>query len=224
MNTADALASFPGLDRLETSARRLLERSTQPIRIPLGSVPIKPGRPCDGLHFVLSGRIRVLLLSESGRDILLYRVEAGQTCILSCASLLSGSDYPAEAVAETDVAAVLLPRAAFEELMGESAGFRAHVFAVFGRRLADLMTVVDEVAFSRVQSRLARLLLDRRDADGRVRLSHREIAAELGSAREVISRQLKGFERRRWISLERRCVDVIDSAALTALMSDRNAP
>ncbi len=196
MTVADALASFPGLDQLEPSALLLLRQAARPVHIPLGSVAIKPGRPCDGLHFVLSGRIRVQLLSESGRAFFLYRVEAGQTCILSCVLLLSGSDYPAEAVAETDVAAVLLPRAAFEGADGACRPASARmVFAVFGRRLADLMTVVDEVAFSRVTVTARPLPLS---------IAGTLIAgcafppgsppnwARLG---RWISRQLKGFER-----------------------------
>lgn len=221
--TAAALAAFPGMDALDPAARLLLDRAAVPVHLPAGAVPFRPGSPCDGYLFVLSGKIRVQLLSDSGREIVLYRVEPKQTCILTSACLLSGTEYPAEAVAETPVHAAMLPAAAFNELLARSAAFRALVFTDFGRRLAALMAVIEEVAFSRIKSRLARFLLDRRDAAGRVRLSHQEIAAELGSAREVVSRQLKAFERRAWIALDRRRIDVLDVAALKAVMDERTS-
>lgn len=223
MKGAEALRAFPGMDALDPAARLLLESAAAPIHLPAGAVPFRPGSTCDGYLFVLSGRIRVQLLSGSGREIVLYRVEPNQTCILTGACLLAGSDYPAEAVAQTPVEAVMLPAAAFNELLARSAAFRALVFTDFGRRLADLMAVIEEVAFSRIKSRLARFLLDRRDAAGRLRLSHQEIAAELGSAREVVSRQLKGFERRAWIALDRRRIDVLDVDALKAVKEEQTS-
>lgn len=224
MTAVEALRAFPGMDALEPQARVLLDRAAVTIALPAGAVPFRPGSPCDGYLFVLSGRIRVQLLSESGREIVLYRVEPNQTCILTSACLLGGSAYPAEAVAETPVEAALLPAAAFNELLARSAAFRALVFADFGRRLAALMTVIDDVAFSRVQSRLARFLLDSQDDAGRLMLSHQQIAAELGSAREVVSRQLKAFERRGWLRLDRRRIEVVDAAALRAVADGRPSP
>lgn len=220
-SAADWPARFGGLDRLDPAARTLLQRAATIVELPAGAVPFRPAQPCDGYLLVLSGAIRVQLLSESGREIVLYRVEAGQTCILTTACLMGGGDYPAEAVVESDVTAALLPGAAFEELLARSPAFRAFVFGAFGQRFADLMTVVDEVAFRRVDLRLARFLLDRMDAEHRLALSHHEIAAELGSVREVVSRQLKEFERRGWIALDRRRVEIRDAAALGALAAAR---
>lgn len=217
IGTAGWMAAFAGLDQLDPSARALLERAAMIIDMPAGAVPFRPAQPCDGYVFVLSGAIRVQLLSESGREIVLYRVETGQTCILTTACLMGGGEYPAEAVAETDVTAALLPNAAFQELLARSPAFRAFVFGAFGRRFADLMVVVDEVAFRRVDLRLARFLLDHMDAGRRLTLSHQEVAAELGSVREVVSRQLKEFERRGWIALDRRRIQIIDGAALAGL-------
>ncbi len=216
---ADWPARFAGLDQLDPATRALLERAAMIVDLPAGAVPFRPAQPCDGYVFVISGAIRVQLLSETGREIVLYRVEAGQTCILTTACLMGGGEYPAEAVAETDVTAALLPNAAFHELLGRSPTFRAFVFGAFGRRFADLMVVVDEVAFRRIDLRLARFLLDHMDAERRLALSHQEIAAELGSVREVVSRQLKEFERRGWITLDRRRVEILDTAALAALDS-----
>lgn len=139
LGTAKWPVGFAGLDQLDPSARTLLERAAMIVQLPAGAVPFRPAQPCDGYVFVLAGAIRVQLLSESGREIVLYRVEAGQTCILTTACLMGGGDYPAEAVAETDVTAALLPDSAFQELLARSPAFRAFVFAAFGARFADLM-------------------------------------------------------------------------------------
>jgi CRP/FNR family transcriptional regulator len=216
------LDAFKPLAGLEPEARRLLASTATVITMPAGAMTFSPGQQCQAYVLVIAGSVKVHMLSETGREIVLYRIEGGETCILTTACLLAGMEYAAEAIAETDVRVALLPRAAFTELMATSAVFRDFVFHAFGQRIADLLLVVEEVAFRRLDVRLARLLLDRRDAVGAVHLSHQELAVELGSAREVVSRQLKDFERRGWVTLNRGRIDVASAPALHALIA-RNA-
>lgn len=209
--------TFPGLDGLEDDERRDLAASAQVVTLPPGAEPFRVGGPCESYIFVITGSVRVQMVSEGGREIVLYRVEDGQTCVLTTACLMAREDYPAEAVAETDVRAAVLPAARFRELAATSSGFRRFVFEAYGRRIADLMALISEVAFRRVDARLAERLLERADAAGTIAATHQELAVELGTAREVISRQLKEFERRGHVQLQRGLIRITDHAALRTL-------
>ncbi len=214
------IEAFPGLAGLEQPARLILQKAAMVATLPAGTVPFRNGDSCETFLFVLSGTVRVHMTSENGREIVLYRVEDGQTCILTTCCLMSNEDYPAEAVAETDVSAAVLPAPGFRELVARSAVFRDFVFSTYGRRIFDLTLLVEEVAFQNIDLRLARFLLEAMDADGRLALTHQEVAVELGSVREVISRQLKEFERRSWVALRRGQIDILDADALRHVVAD----
>lgn len=207
----------PALRGLDPSTREALTQAGQMVRVATGSVAFRPGQRCEHFIIVLDGSIRVQMLSETGREIVLYRVGPGETCILTTSCLLGRADYPAEAIAETEVQAVMVPRGVFRGCIDTSPVLRDFVFEGFGRRLTDLLTVVEEVAFRRLDLRMARLLLDRRDEQDCVNLSHQALAAELGTVREVVSRQLKDFERRQWVRLHRGRIELCDATALRQL-------
>ncbi|MBS0394637.1 MAG: Crp/Fnr family transcriptional regulator [Proteobacteria bacterium] len=209
-------AAFPALGRLEPRDRELLEQGVARAALPAGAVAFEPGAACEHFLLLLAGSVRVELLSESGREIVLYRVEPGETCVLTTACLLARERYGARAVAETEAVAALVPRALFERLLASSAAFRDFVFAAQASRLTTLLALVEEVAFGRLDARLARRLLELAGADGAVLLTHQALAAELGTAREVVSRLLKDLERRGWIRLERGGLALLDRAALAA--------
>jgi len=138
---------------------------------------------------------------------------------MTLACLLGDDDYSAEGVAETDVKAVGVPKTVFEEFMGRSSAFRRFVFASYSARLRDLFSVINDVAFARVDVRLAKKLIELADQAGDVEATHQQLAVELGSAREVIGRQLQEFQRRGWIITERGHIDVIDRQSLKGLAS-----
>lgn len=194
---------FPGLQKLESSIRDALIETSKIVRLPIGTRIFGPGQSPASYLLLLSGTVRVQQVSEAGREIVLYRVSAGESCALTTACLMGYEEYQAEGVAETDVEAVAVPRKTFDELIARSAEFRRFVFTAFSVRITNLLKVIDEVAFSRIDIRLAHKLLDLADADGRVALTHQQLASELGTAREVISRQLHEFQRRNWISIAR---------------------
>jgi CRP/FNR family transcriptional regulator len=210
----DWVSSFPALAGLEPEARALLGRKGQPIAAPAGAVMFQPGAECGIFLFLLSGTVRVQVVAENGREIVLYRVTGGETCVMTTACLMAHKGYGAEGVAEADIEAVAIPEAAFRELLATSAAFRDFVFTAFGTRLADLMVLIEEVAFRRLDLRLADLLLKRSGDGGAMETTHQELAVELGSVREVVSRVLKEFERKGWIALARGRVNVEDGAAL----------
>ena len=195
--------AFPDLESLEESALGLIRSSTRSIRIPGGTVIFREGNPCENYLFVIDGSVRVEMISGRGREIMLYRVERGQTCVLTTTSLLAGTEYAAQGVAESDASAVAIPSASFQELMSLSAKFRKFVFSAFSIRISDLLMLIEEVSFGRIDERIAQLLLERCGQDKVVRATHQQLASELGTAREVVSRQLKEFERLQWVALHR---------------------
>jgi CRP/FNR family transcriptional regulator len=163
--------------------------------------------------------VRVAKAAPSGREILLYRVEPGQGCILSGGCLLGHADYSAKGTAETDVVLLNIPGGLFHELLLASEAFRHFVFGMYGERLAEVMELVEAVAFQRLDARLAQLLIRRGPV---VQATHQGLADELGSVREIVSRLLRGFEERGWVRLERERVSVLDPKALAA--QSRKAP
>ena len=208
---------FPGLEGLEDAAKALLMGAAQQAVVPPGTVVFTSGAKCETYFLVTDGSVRVQMVSENGREIVLYRVESGQTCIMTTSCLMSNALYGAEAITESEVKAVMVPAATFQKLVNSSAVWRTFVFSSYSTRLADLLMLVDEVAFHRIDVRLAKFLLDRGGVDGQLVTTHQDLASELGSAREVISRQLKEFEKRGWVKLQRGRIELLQQNALGAL-------
>jgi len=210
-------AQFPGLARLDAGVRARLEREGRVVRAPAGHTIFGPGHVPDNMLFLLDGVVRVYQTSESGREIVLYRVEAGQSCVLTTACLLAHEAYSAEGVAETGVVAVALPRTTFDSLIAEVPAFRDFVFAAYARRITDLFRVIDEVAFGRIDIRLAHRLIAMARGGTELHITHQGLATELGTAREVVSRQLHEFQRRGWIEQGRGTIALTDRPALARL-------
>ena len=186
------------------------------VAFPAGAAIYRPGDPARGWIVLESGRVRVSLTADTGREVTLYRIEAGKSCVLTTSALLSGETMFAEAVAETDVRAQLLPAPAFERLVDESAAFRRLVLKNYAGRVADLVAVMQDVLFHAVPQRLARLLIGSA-RDGLVTATHQALASELGTAREVVSRLLQRMEKEGAIVAERGAIRIRDALALAAL-------
>ncbi|MBL27802.1 MAG: Crp/Fnr family transcriptional regulator [Rhodospirillaceae bacterium] len=214
--TKELLERFPALQGLDADSVAILEQSSRVAVLPVGARPFEAGMECSNYLMVANGRIRVQQVSESGREIVLYRVGAGETCVLTTACLLAHESYSAEAIAETEVTALVVPRAAFDRLLASSKSFRDFVFLAYASRITDLMLLVEEVAFGHMDIRLAQRLLELSDRGDSLAITHQDLAVELGTAREVISRQLKEFERRGWIRLERGRIEIVDRDELRA--------
>ena len=184
-----------------------------------GSVLFAPGAPCQGFALVLAGGVRVDVTGASGRSILLYRIGPGETCVQSTLCLLGEATYSATALAETALSLVFVPRPLFERAMGESEPFRRFVFRSFAARLDEMTRLLESVAFVRVEARLAAVLLDRarRAGASAVEATHQDLAEEIGTAREVVSRQLDAFRRDGLIASGRGRLDVLDAGRLAAL-------
>lgn len=202
---------------LDASTRERLRTQTVPVAAPAGTAIFREGTPCSNYLIMLSGQVRVRKTGANGREIVLYRVEAGETCVVTTACLMASTDYDAEGIAETDILARALPVGAFKSLLADSASFREFVFRAYGTRIADLLMLIEEVAFGRIEQRLASHLLNLGGKSGEVRGTHQDLAVELGTAREVVSRQLKEFERQGWVHVSRGAVRIADPSALRTI-------
>jgi CRP/FNR family transcriptional regulator len=205
------LARFPVLAQLSPAQLDALLAAAPLRRAPAGSVLFEPDMPCEGFPLVLDGSVRVAKTSPQGREIVLYRVSPGEACILSGSCLLGQTHYAARGVAESDVTLLRIPAGLFQELILQQPAFRRFVFEMVGDRLAEVMELVDEIAFRRLDARLARLLVQRGPI---VHATHQNLADELGSVRVFVSRLLRGFEERGWVQLERERISVVDAKAL----------
>ncbi|ROH84558.1 Crp/Fnr family transcriptional regulator [Pseudomethylobacillus aquaticus] len=215
MDALDWLNQFPQLTQLEPEARVMLAKSARIVEAPVGTIGYSEGMPCNAYVLRLAGRSRVYKLSSGGREIVLYRVAAGETCVLTTTCLLGRSDYPASTVVEEPIRDVIVPAPAFNQLMIDSAVFRRFVMENYGALISDLIVLLDEVAFHSLDARLAKLLLE--TSGPQLTRTHQQIADDLGTAREVVSRQLKRFEQKGWVSLGRGHIEVKQADALEKL-------
>lgn len=220
-STEDWTVRFAGLSRLAPEIKAKLLTESRVAGVPRDTEIFGPGKAPENLLLLLDGTVRVQQTSESGREVFLYRVTAGESCVLTTACLLAYEDYTAEGLAETDLKAVLVPRTTFDELVARSPEFRRFVFTAYARRITDLFHVIEEVAFRRIDVRLAHKLLAFVGEDGTLQATHATLATELGSVREVVSRQLQEFQRRGWVELGRGVVRITAPAALRRLAEER---
>ncbi len=193
--------------------RRLARAQGQSVRFKAGDRLFAPGDWPGSWVAIERGRVRVSLLAPSGREVTLYRIGAGESCLLTTSSLIGDEPLPAEGFAETDVEARIVPKATFERLVAEDPDFRRDVLRNYANRVADLVVTMQDVLFRAIPERLARALLAR-ERDGVVDATHQEIASELGSAREVVTRMAKRFEREGLIAIERGRIVIRDREAL----------
>jgi CRP/FNR family transcriptional regulator len=208
---------YPALTDLPAADLQSLLAPGRIMQLPAGSVIFAEHQPCQGFPLVVEGSIKVLKQAPSGRELLLYRVRPGGSCIITSSCLLGHTDYNARGIAESPLTLLAVPVPLFSRLMSEHTPFRDFVFHLFAERISELMQLVEEVAFARLDQRLAKALLAR-DAPT-LTLTHQQLADELGSVREIVSRLLKGFAAQGLVSLGREQVTITDREGLQKLLA-----
>ncbi len=191
--------------------------SNRTVTVEAGSTLFRQGDACSSYYIVLDGAVKVFARSPRGKEVVLYRVSPGDICILTTSCILSGSQYPADAIIESDVTAIALPKRDFVQMMKDSEEFREFVLMSFGQRLTGLITLIEQVVLESVDFRLAQYLLSHADTDGFVASTHESIATEIGSAREVVGRHLKRFSSAGMVETVRGRIRIIDARALESL-------
>ncbi len=210
---------FPSLKTLDSRYLSRLNEKIQFKTLTSGQTAYEPGWNCNDFLMCLSGQTRVFKRSESGREILLYKVQDGETCVLTTSCLLSGQSFPAASIADKDTLLAAIPSALFRELMAASPEFSAFVLDNYGVMLSSLISLIDQVAFDKIDQRLARHLLSNRISEGNgdtILTTHQQLALDLGSVREVVSRQLQDWESRAFIKTSRGKIIIVDEAGLVS--------
>ncbi|MFM8424511.1 MAG: Crp/Fnr family transcriptional regulator, partial [Chloroflexota bacterium] len=190
------------------------QRSAFLAQIPAGHDVFLEGDRVEATALLISGVVRVYKIGETGREITLYRFGNGSSCILTANAILSQNTFPAIATVEQDAEAVMIPANVFRDWVKRYDLWRDFVFDLLSQRLSTVMAVVDEVVFHRMDRRVANLLLKRGREENPIRITHQEIASELGSSREVISRLLEDFISESSIRSGRGVIEILDFEAL----------
>jgi len=217
------LSKIPFYTLAPPELQRAISEAASVVRLDPGDYFLREGDTCAHFAVLVTGRMRVFKLAESGHEITLYHVGAGDACPLNVSCILSDRTVPAMAMVEEAVEAIVIPAATFRRWMAEHEALRTFVFQMFATRLTEVMSLVEEVAFRRMDQRLARRLHDLLLQDGTprasVEITHAELAADLGTAREVVSRLLKEFERLGAVTLSRGKIALKNPALLREMRS-----
>lgn len=208
------LQQYPMLRELPAAQLDDLLTSAVSIAVPAGTVMFDENQPCQGFPLLLSGSVRVIKAASNGRELQLYRVGPGESCILTSSCLLGHAAYHARGIAEEDTHVVVIPAATFKKLLSSHEPFRDYIFGLFSERLTDLLQLVSAVAFQKLDQRLAALLIAKPHP---IHITHQALADELGSVREIVSRLLKHFAELGWVKLGREQIEVVDASALKKL-------
>nr|WP_315849589.1 Crp/Fnr family transcriptional regulator [uncultured Rhodoferax sp.] len=206
------LSLYPDLEPL-APALAALQAQAPAVSVPAGTQLFAQGAPCQGFPLVLAGEVRVACHSGDGRSLELYRVRPGELCLVSSASLFRGLPLGAQGVSAQASTLLMIPPTLFEEWLGVPA-FRKLVLGLFAERMAELTSLVDAVAFQKLDQRLAAALLGRGQD---LHLSHQTLADELGTVREMVTRLLRRFEHAGWLTLGREHIHILNSPALRAV-------
>jgi CRP/FNR family transcriptional regulator len=212
---ARLLERFAFLRGAENGLRPAFLRAASLAALPAGSTIARQGEACAHLALVLAGTARVYRLGESGREITLYRIRPGESCVLTASCILRQGPFPAFAECETDLEAALVSQREVELWLKDHQPWRDFVFGLVSERLMEVIGLLDAVVFQRLEQRLARRLLDLLGAgEGPIAVTHQSLAAELGSSREVVSRLLGAFEERGLLATGRGRIEVLDRVRL----------
>ncbi len=184
------------------------------LRVPAGTRLFDAGQACPGFPVLLEGSVRVGLASPDGRQLELYRVEPGELCVVSATCLFAGRTSLAVGEARSETLLRLIGPADFEQLCEQDPAVRRYVMGLLAERMAELFAFVEAVAFQRLDQRLATLLLARGPV---LAQTHQQLADELGTVREIVTRLLRRFERDGLLRLGRERIELLDPEGLRSV-------
>jgi CRP/FNR family transcriptional regulator len=208
------LLALPLLQKADPKLIHDFKQAALFAKIPTGRDVFTEGDRVDAIALLISGVVRVYKIGETGREITLYRFGNGQSCILTANAILSQMTFPAVATVESDAKAVMIPADIFRGWVRSYDLWREFVFDLLSQRLVSVMEIVEEVAFRRMDVRVESFLANRSRLTNPIRITHQEIAAELGSSREVISRLLEDLVQQGVIRSSRGEIEVLNSEGL----------
>lgn len=211
----DIRSAFDFLNQTDDASLAQFLQSVSVAKLEPGQHVCQQGDECSHLALVMSGTARIYKLGENGREITLYRIERGESCILTASCILSQIPFPAFAVCEEPIEAAVVPSGQVRKWLAESPIWRDYVFGLVAHRMVDIISLVEEVVFRRMDQRIADYLIQSSAHNGqRIETTHQLMASDLGTSREVVSRILKDFEISGLIRVGRGSVEVLDQAEL----------
>lgn len=177
--------------------------------LPEKSIIYGEGDNCSAIALVISGEIRVYKSNDAGRELTLYEIGPGDTCILNASCILAGIGYPANAITAAKTEVLLLPAGVFRQLLDTHSELQLYVYTMLSQRLTAIMALIEEIVFNRLDRRLFDYLVERSD-NNIVAKTHQNIANDLGTSREVVSRLLKDFALKGIVRGERNVIEILD--------------
>ena len=181
---------------------------------------IREGHILQHAMFIVKGTVRINKMNEQGREITLYRVQSGQSCVLMMASILGETEYEASASIEVESEILLIPVGIFRTWMDNYKPLRQFIYNQFIQRINAVTNLLENITFKPISYRLAQLLFNNTNKETAIlTITHDQLAVELGTAREVISRTLKDFQNRGILTLNRGKISLIDRLALENIIN-----
>ena len=215
-NVERLVARFPFLQTLASDEYACFTRSLMFPVLEAGQTAYALEEACPNYLMCIEGRTRIFKTSEGGREMLIYNVEPGGTCVLTTQCLLSRTNFPAESIAETRTSLAAIPADSFYRFMDEMPTFRSFVMSDYTKLLGTMFAFVDALAFQTLEQRLARRLLVEAGETLLVEKTHQQLASDIGSVREIVSRRLGDWERNGWVRNARGQIRILDRAALAS--------
>jgi CRP/FNR family transcriptional regulator len=218
--TNHLISLFPLIKDAKNSKNEHIIQYSKQLVIPANTSIFHSGDNCHNYILIISGSVKVFTRSENGKELVLYHINRGNSCVLTTSCLLSTEKYPAEAITETDVVALVIPAKTFTQFLDQSASFRQLIFDSYSKKISTLIALINKISFSRLDLRIAQFLLENSSVNTALIITHQSLATELGSAREVVSRQLKEFENKGWVKLSRGKIEILNHDILQNMCSE----
>jgi len=209
---------FPFIEQAKTDFAETFFSQAQYVELPAGASICEEGQNCPHLALLIEGTARVYKLSPSGREVTLYRIQPGESCVLTASCIMNQDSFPAMAETETSVRGLVISPTNVRSWFCQDNEWQRFIFSLLSHRLADIIAVIEEVAFKRIDVRLAEQFI-RCLNQGQTTLykTHAELAADVGSSREVVSRILRDFSHRELIQSGRGSIEILNAEALNVM-------
>jgi len=212
---------YPFMEYFNTDQEQLFITNMFSRHYSAGSILLEDGFSGNNIFFILEGSVRISRISEEGREVILYRIYKGDFCLMTAYSIMTDIDFPAIAQVEKKTEVIALPAMIFKDILTENPQLQSFIFTSSLNRLKDVIVVLENITFTGIKQRLAKFLLmmANQRSSHTLKITHEEIALEIGSSREVISRTLKNLEDAGIVGLSRAQVQILSLDSLKNICS-----
>ena len=213
--------TLPFWKNLSDNDREILLNGVNTQSYNIGSVFYHGSEECSGVRIVKSGRLRVFISSQNGKEMTIYRLFDRDFCMMSIACMLKNINFGVNLETETDCEIIKIPHEIYRNLLDSNNAVKNFTLDIVASKFTDVMWLFEQLVFSNIEKRLATVLLEQSTYfDAHIlKITHEKIAADLGTAREVVTRQLKQFQSEGLVALSRGKIEILNEKALIDKMS-----